>query len=60
MLIYLILIFPIYIGQNDIKIIKNNLIYDRINWICDKKQTYFEDWHLKLPKVKLISDVCIN
>jgi hypothetical protein len=59
-LIYLILIFPIYIGQKDIEIIKNNLIDDRINWICDKNQTYFEDWHVKLPKVKLINDVCKN
>tara|TARA_B100001248_G_C27350342_1_gene441011 strand:- start:567 stop:1133 length:567 start_codon:yes stop_codon:yes gene_type:complete len=59
-LICSILIFPIFVGLNDIKKIKNSLVYDRIAWVCDKKQSYFQDWHKKLPKEKLIREVCFN
>ena len=55
-----ILAVPIVIGLNDLKIIKNSLVYDRTYWVCDKQQSYFQDWHKKLPKEKLIREVCLN
>ncbi len=56
----LILAVPIFIGLNDLKIIKKSLVYDRTDWICSKEQSYFQDWHKKLPKEKLIKEVCLN
>ena len=55
-----ILAVPIVIGLNDLKIIKNSLVYDRTYWVCDKQQSYFQDCHKKLPKEKLIREVCLN